>query len=62
MLRIGVPAFVVVGGGAGTFQYMNGTPPQLREPNYHRWYLEHDPTPTGRVGIFVSGLIMPEEM
>ncbi|MEQ8508143.1 MAG: hypothetical protein RIB43_04010 [Rhodospirillaceae bacterium] len=63
-------ALVVVGvgiasAGYGTFRYMNGTPPQLKEPNYFRIYKEQlaseeAMTPEGEVAIFMSGLIMPE--
>lgn len=52
---------LVAGGGYGTFRYMNRTPPQLAEPNYYRYYQEQDTVPEGRVGIFISSLVMPEE-
>ena len=44
---------------------MNRTPPQLVEPNYFRIYKEQlaseeAMTPKGKVAIFMSGLIMPE--
>ena len=67
--RIGVSLAVVVvvvgAGGYGTFKFMNRTPPQLVEPNYFRIYKEQlaseeAMTPKGKVAIFMSGLIMPE--
>ncbi len=45
-----------------TFWYMNRIPPQLKEPNYYRIYKNQDYQIKGKVGIFVSHLIMPEEM
>ncbi|MSO98702.1 MAG: hypothetical protein EXR11_10870 [Rhodospirillaceae bacterium] len=61
-IAIAVALIVVVlaGGGYGTFWYMNRIPPQLIEPNYFTYYKNQDTTPVGKVGIFVSGLIMPE--
>ena len=53
--------FVVVA-GFGTYKYKNATPPQLKAPNYYAYYQDHDTIPEGRVGIFISHLIMPEEM
>ena len=41
---------------------MNRIPPQLKEPNYYRIYKNQDYQIKGKVGIFVSHLIMPEEM
>jgi len=48
--------------GFGVFKYQNSTPPQLKEPNYFAYYKAQDPVPEGKVGIFISHLIMPEEM
>lgn len=48
--------------GFGVFKYMNRTPPQLVEPNYFSYYKVQDTLPEGRVGIFVSHLIQPEEL
>ncbi len=62
-----VAVVIVVGaGGYGTFKYMNRTPPQLVEPNYFQIYKaqlasEEAMTPDGKVAIFMSGLIMPED-
>ncbi|MDJ0926764.1 MAG: hypothetical protein QNJ73_03850 [Gammaproteobacteria bacterium] len=55
-------ALVFVAGAYGTFRYMNRTPPQLQEPNYYVYYQEQDTVPVGRVGLFISHLVMPEEM
>ncbi len=48
--------------GFGVFQYNNRTPPQLVEPNYFAYYKSQDTQPEGRVGIFISHLIQPEEL
>ncbi|MFQ5633707.1 MAG: hypothetical protein ACE5G3_00055 [Gammaproteobacteria bacterium] len=53
---------IVAGGGFGTYRYKNSTPPQLKDPNYFSYYKTQDPVPEGRVGLFISHLIMPEEM
>ena len=44
------------------FWYMNRIPPQLKEPNYFTYYKNQDLIPEGKVGIFISHLIMPEDM
>jgi protoheme ferro-lyase len=44
----------------GVFKYMN-PPPQLREPNYFEYYQTQDRVPTGKVGVLVTQLIMPED-
>jgi protoheme ferro-lyase len=61
-IAISLVVLIVVAGMAGyaTFWYMNRTPPQLKEPNYFTYYKNQDTTPKGKVGIFVTGLIMPE--
>jgi protoheme ferro-lyase len=61
-IAISLAVLIVVLGAAGysTFWYMNRTPPQLKEPNYFSYYKNQDTTPVGKVGIFVTGLIMPE--
>ncbi|MFW2406017.1 MAG: hypothetical protein ACN4GT_14695 [Gammaproteobacteria bacterium] len=62
-LKIVAVLFVFVGvAGFGTYKYKNATPPQLKAPNYYAYYQDHDTVPEGRVGIFISHLIMPEEM
>ena len=48
--------------GFGVFKYMNRTPPQLVEPNYFAYYKAQDTRPEGRVGVFISHLIQPEEL
>ncbi len=45
-----------------SFFYMNRTPPQLKEPNYFNYYKNQDLVVEGKVGIFISHLIMPEDM
>ncbi len=59
-VSLGVLVLVAAIGGAGAFWFMNRTPPQLAEPNYFTYYKTQDTTPVGKVGIFVTGLIMPE--
>ena len=59
---VAVLIVVVVAGGYGTFKYQNSTPPQLKEPNFFAIYKAQDTKPEGKVGIFISHLIMPEEM
>jgi len=53
---------VACAAGFGVFKYRNSPPPQLKEPNYFAYYKAQDPVPEGKVGIFISHLIMPEEM
>ncbi len=48
--------------GYGVFRYMNRTPPQLKEPNYYSYYKAQDTVPAGRVGVFITHLLLPEEM
>ena len=48
--------------GFGVFKYKNRTPPQLVEPNYFAYYKAQDTRPEGRVGVFISHLIQPEEL
>ncbi|MCL4792420.1 MAG: hypothetical protein KJ040_10270, partial [Gammaproteobacteria bacterium] len=62
-LLIGLAGLAVVAGvgGYATYKYMNRTPAQLVAPNYYEYYLNQDTVPEGRVGIFISSLIMPED-
>jgi hypothetical protein len=60
LLGLAILAGVVAGAGGGAFWWMNRIPPQLREPNYFTAFKTQDTTPSGKVAIFVSGLIMPE--
>jgi len=53
---------IFVAGGYGVFKIKNSTPPQLKEPNYFTYYKNQDTVPEGKVGIFITHLIMPEEM
>ena len=57
-----IAVFTLAVAGFGAFQYMNRTPPQLAEPNYFAYYKDQDTVPEGRVGIFISHLIQPEEL
>ena len=58
----GIAAFTLAVAGFGVFRYMNRTPPQLVEPNYFAYYQTQDTVPEGRVGIFISHLIQPEQL
>lgn len=60
VIAIAVIAVAAVVGGYGAFRFVNRTPPQLKEPNYFAYYKTQDMTPVGKVGIYISGLIMPE--
>lgn len=40
----------------GLYKYKNQQP----KPDYYEYYVKQDAKPVGKVGIFVSGLIMPE--
>ena len=63
ILKYSVLVFLVIGiGGYGVFKYNNATPPQLKEPNYFAYFKNQDTVPEGKVGIFITHLIMPEEM
>ena len=53
---------VVVVSGYAMFKYKNRTAPQLVAPNYYEYYKNQDAKPEGRVGVFVSHLVMPEDM
>jgi hypothetical protein len=59
---VAVLVVLVVAGGYGTFKYKNRIPAQLKEPNYFSVYKSQDTRPEGKIGIFVSHLIMPEDM
>lgn len=59
---VAVLVIVVIAGGYGTFKYMNRTPPQLKEPNYFAYFKNQDPVPEGKIGLFITSLIMPETM
>jgi len=59
---LGLLVVVVVVGGYGTFKYQNKTPPQLKEPNFFAIYQSQDTRPEGKIGVFISHLIMPEDM
>ena len=66
MKRLLKTLFVVLGAlvviSVASFFYMNRIPPQLKEPNYFNYYKNQDLAVEGKVGIFISHLIMPEDM
>lgn len=53
---------LVAVGAYGVFRYVNRIPPQLKEPNYYTYYLGQDTVPEGRAGVFVTHLVIPENM
>ena len=53
---------LLVVSNTATIWYMNRIPPQLKEPNYYRLYKNQDYQVEGKAGIFISHLIMPEDM
>jgi hypothetical protein len=57
----GALALALVAAGSAAYWYFNRTPPQLAGPNYYQYYQEQDTVPVGRVGVFISHLIMPED-
>jgi hypothetical protein len=61
LVAVAAIAGLLAGTAYGTYLYMNRTPAQLVAPNYFEYYRNHDRVPEGRVGIFVSSLVMPED-
>jgi len=59
---LAVLIIIVIAGGYGTYKYVNRTPAQLVEPNYFTYYKNQDTIPEGKVGLFITHLIMPETM
>ncbi len=57
--KIVLGAVMFVGSVVAYAMYMN-RPPQLVGPDYYSYYLNQDTRPVGRIGIFVSHLVMPE--
>ena len=56
-LLVSVAAVVVILGGT---VYMKNRPPQLAEPDYYSYYINQDTQPVGKIGVFISHLVMPE--
>jgi protoheme ferro-lyase len=52
---------IVVIGGLAALLYSKNQPPQLAGPDYYEYYINQDVEPIGRIGIFVSHLVMPED-
>jgi protoheme ferro-lyase len=52
---------VAVVAGFVALLIINNQPPQLDDPDYLGYYLNQDTQPVGRIGIFASHLVMPEE-
>lgn len=61
LLGLFIGAVVLAVAGYGAYRYQNRTPPQLVAPNYFEYYKHQDPVPVGKVGIFISSLVMPED-
>ncbi|MDP6617254.1 MAG: hypothetical protein QF790_08840 [Gammaproteobacteria bacterium] len=58
--RFVLGVIVIVGLLSMAFYVVN-QPPQLAKPNYYEYYIDQDTQPVGRIGIFVSHLVMPED-
>ena len=58
--KIVLGILIVIGSTIGYAVYKN-QPPQLADTNYYEYYINQDTQPEGRIGIFVSHLIMPED-
>ncbi|MBT8423249.1 MAG: hypothetical protein HKN56_10560 [Gammaproteobacteria bacterium] len=43
------------------YAWWQNRPPQLVGPDYYSYYLEQDTRPVGRIGVFVSHLVLPED-
>ena len=50
-----VLALIIIIGGYGLYTYQNRRP----SPDYYEVYKNQDTKPVGKVGVFVTGLIMP---
>jgi len=59
-LFLGLLVFIIILAGSfyGAYVIKNRQP----RPDYFEYYQAHDTVPVGKVGIFVTGLIMPEKM
>jgi protoheme ferro-lyase len=58
---IGVLIIAMLGlAGFGTYKYKN-QPSELMEPNYYTFYKNQDTKPVGKVGIYISQMILPEK-
>lgn len=49
---------IIIGVGYGTYRYKN----QRLKPDYYEVYKKQDTVPQGKIGIFITTLIMPEEL
>ena len=58
-LKIVVGLVVVIGVLAG-YTVSQNQPPQLAKPDYYEYYINQDTKPEGKIGIFISHLVMPE--
>jgi protoheme ferro-lyase len=59
LMKIGAGLVVVIGGIVVFAMYKN-QPPQLAKPDYYEYYVNQDTKPVGRIGVFISHLVMPE--
>ncbi|MDH3510103.1 MAG: hypothetical protein OER85_04520 [Gammaproteobacteria bacterium] len=58
--QISLGLFLVIAALAGLVAAKN-QPPQLADPDYFGYYLRQDTKPEGKIGIFISHLVMPED-
>ena len=59
-IKICLGLVLVIGALVGLVVIKN-QPPQLAGPDYYSYYMEQDTQPEGRIGIFISHLVMPED-
>ncbi len=62
--KVGISTLSVIGLSAvalyATYKVKN-QPAELQEPNYYSYYQEQDTRPEGKVGIYISQMILPEQ-
>jgi hypothetical protein len=58
--KMSLGVVLVIGGTAALFVAKNQAP-QLAKPDYFGYYLNQDTRPEGKIGIFISHLVMPED-
>jgi hypothetical protein len=58
--KIALGVFAVVAGFMLTANIKN-QPPQLAGPDYYEYYINQDAQPVGKIGVFISHLVMPED-
>jgi protoheme ferro-lyase len=59
-LRIILVSLAVAIGSLVALLAAKNQPPQLAETDYYEYYINQDAQPVGRIGVFVSHLVLPE--